>query len=389
MIDYELLDFQKEHFKNLKTQYYWCGTGVGKTYMALDRLIKLGVKSGILVIAPKQKIDSGDWQELELPNDTIFINNHYTNIKKVYDKKTVIKHIVIDEAHLVKNFKTKSWQYLEKIIDKYKPGTTWLSATPTSNGLFDYYPFLSTLLRVDFNKDVSTAALDKTVSIYERQKFNYCDYPIKVLVGYKNEALFKKMIKNSSFIKLSMPKEYSIRTEIIKFNTPAGYSKTKKLGVFKDEVVDTPMKMWNILRSFENREKINFIKNLEHKNIVIFTNYKAEVEYLKNNLENCGVIDGSNKIDLKQKEKYKHLIVNYKSGSAALNLQHATCCIHYSPSCNYTDHVQSLGRIDRVGQTANAIEIFTFCQSDIDKKIIEALKQKKDFNYTAFIEKEL
>ena len=352
--------------------------------MALDRIVKLGIESGILIIAPKQKIDAGDWQDLDF-KDAIYINNHYTNIKKVFEMSKVINHIIIDEAHLLKNFKTKGWIYLEKIIQKYKPSTTWLSATPTSRGLIDYYPFLSTLLSIDFNKEITTAGLDKKISIYEKQKFNYADYPIKTLVGYRNEDKFKKIIKIFSFEKLEMPKDYEVKSEVVNFKQPKDINVIRKTNIFEGEVIESPVKKWNIIRRINNKEKIDFIKRLEHRNIIIFTNYKSEVEFLKENLENYGIIDGSNKIDLTDKEKYKYIIVNYKSGSAALNLQHATCCIHYSPTCNYTDHIQSLGRIDRVGQKASAIEIFTFCQSYIDRQIIDCLSVKKDYNINKFL----
>lgn len=376
-MEYQLLPFQKDHFKPIKHQIYWCGTGVGKTIMAHDRWVKLGKPSPVLILSKKKIIEQNNWQEMGFPDDTVYTNSHYSNIKKLFDIK--FKHIIIDECHVIKNYKSKVSQSVVSLVNKTKASTSWLSATPTSNYLFDYYPFIAV------NAIVSGKEVDKRYSIYQPKMYPYLKFPIKELVGYHDEQSLLHALDQRTFKLLSVDMDFETLNETIEFKQLPDVKKIIKDRVYNNEVLETPISVYNAVRQLKHMEKIKFIKELEHEQIIIFTNYVSEVEFLVEHLDDVAIIDGKNKIsDIHFKVKY--LIINYAAGAEGLNLQHCSCLIHFSPPTNYTHFKQACGRIGRVGQKASVIEIYTLLCNQIDKKISKSLQQKEDFNVKKFLD---
>ena len=216
--------------------------------------------------------------------------------------------------------------------------------------------------------------------------YPYLKFPIKELVGYKNEERLLKALENRTFKLLNVNMNFETLNEQIEFKQLKEVNQIIKTKIYADEVLETPIAVYNCVRQLKHIEKIKFIKDLEHKQIIIFTNYVSEVEFLVEHLGgDLAIIDGKNKITQNHLSA-KYLVINYAAGAEGLNLQHASCLIHFSPPTNYTHFKQACGRIGRIGQQADVIEIYTLIANSIDKKISKSLDQKEDFNVNKFIE---
>lgn len=119
---------------------------------------------------------------------------------------------------------------------------------------------------------------------------------------------------------------------------------------------------------------------------VFFCKYIFEIDTLINKLgrENCAVFTGRNQKErdkellLFREGKRKYFVATMQSGGTGLNgLQEVSCqAIFYSNSFSYFQRKQSIGRIDRPGQTRPMVIIDLLTRSGIDTRIMNNLLRK-------------
>lgn len=151
-----------------------------------------------------------------------------------------------------------------------------------------------------------------------------------------------------------------------------------------------------------DRSRLEELKNLledNPDNYVLFYNYDAEFYELFDLCENLGykidVCNGSIKSEyfyqkyLKQTpgEKLVNnkniILANYGSGSEGGNWQAFNKCIFFSLP-QFSNYEQALKRIHRIGQKETVIYHIFYSENWLDRSMLKALEQKKEYNNEMF-----
>jgi SNF2 family DNA or RNA helicase len=129
------------------------------------------------------------------------------------------------------------------------------------------------------------------------------------------------------------------------------------------------------------------LSNMElNEPTVFFCKYLFEIDTIVAHLgrENCAIFSGQNpkerdsELQLFREGKRRYFVATMQSGGTGLNgLQEVSCqAIFYSNSFSYFQRKQSIGRIDRPGQTKPTTIIDILTRSGIDTRIMNNLSRK-------------
>ena len=77
-------------------------------------------------------------------------------------------------------------------------------------------------------------------------------------------------------------------------------------------------------------------------------------------------------------------MVQYQAGATGLNLQKASKIIYFSLPLSSELFEQSKKRIHRIGQKNNCMYYYLITKKTIEEKILETLKQRKDYTDELF-----
>lgn len=159
----------------------------------------------------------------------------------------------------------------------------------------------------------------------------------------------------------------------------------KDYKIFKELV-----KEWRKVKKDPKLDKFKeVLKQEEDKKIVIFTESVDTLNYLKNNLKDKKIlfITSQNRDDKKeiikenfdanfkiQKDDY-NIIITTDTLAEGINLHRSSIIYNYDIPWNATKLIQRIGRVNRIGTTADFIDIHNFKPASHIEKIIE-LSQK-------------
>lgn len=129
---------------------------------------------------------------------------------------------------------------------------------------------------------------------------------------------------------------------------------------------------------------VEIIKQQESHQIIVFAFFKLPLLYLKNRLQNdgfnVGLIYGAtdiyerNKIIDDFKNNRFQILLSSEVGSTGLDMQFCSRMVNYDLPWNPMVVEQRIGRIDRIGQKSQVINIFNFIYKDtIEEKIYNRL----------------
>jgi superfamily II DNA or RNA helicase len=352
-------------------------------------------------------VRSGDWQrdvqdwvpELFVPTgkDNLWIISYETFTKQMKEaaKGKTFERLafIFDEIHYVKNPKSERSKAFARVAQS---AHQWigLTATPMSNGWHDTanYAIATKLVK---NKTEFYSLYVKTVmKIMGSRHFPQ-------IIGYQNldnlQAWWAKISKPLSREgNLDLPKFID---KWVPIKLDGGVRKeqqrlVKERTAADGEMLDSHMKLLAALRKNLVATRSDAIRNIFDKtdeNIVIFYELNAERDLIKKILaekeysdrlvfEQNGHVKNLPKADDPKPTKKAVLLIQYRSGSAGLNLQYASVTVFMSPTYSYQDYHQARGRTDRNGQTKTPVFYHLESLSKVDKAIWSALKSKRDFN---------
>lgn len=412
----ELYDYQKKYIADLpKNVIMTADVGLGKTAMALMHYKKHSVEGKrwkqLVIVAPASKVRSRDWEsdvKLWLPQlpiqpmmDPITVISYEAFTKAMgshrndYDFREV--SFIFDEVHYVKNPMSKRSKAFVKAVET---AHQWigLTATPMSNGWHDAanYAIATGLVK---NK----TEFYRTYVITMMKVMGSRHFPM--IVGYQNTETLKKW-----WAKVSKPLSREGNLDLpqfidrwIKIQVPYEVNKEQQRLINErtlpdGEMLDSHMKLLAALRKNLVQTRGDAIRNILDKtdeNIVIFYELNAERDLVKEILkekeyadrtlfEQNGHVKTLPKADSPKPGKRAVLLIQYKAGSAGLNLQYASVTVFMSPTYSYQDYHQARGRTDRAGQTKTPVFYHLQSTSRVDTVVWEALKAKKDFNEKTF-----
>jgi non-specific serine/threonine protein kinase len=319
--------------------------------------------------------------------------------------------VYLDECHRIGNPMTKLYRALQKIRSKYRFGAT---ATPLRSSPLQAYGI--------FNW-VKPGLLGKN---YFHFKFRYTVLAQRNwVVGYKNLDELGEIIK-PYFVKNKMEDvgiylpplveedlifDLGVRErrlydnvrremlleieekEISKIENPTSlYTSVVKLGKLQ-EITDSLELVGESVES----SKLNLLKeHLEdipkEQKVVVFTRFSRMARILERELSkfNPAIIVGDIKNRQAQIDKFDNddncrLMIITTAGNEGVNLQRANILYMYDvPLGSYGSLVQTLGRINRIGQTRKMVVYYLMARDSVDIKLRALLKKKGSLNERIF-----
>lgn len=326
--------------------------------------------------------------------------------------------IIVDEAHKLKNQKTKNWQFVNELHKKY---CLLLTATPVQNEMKELYNLVTLLkpgqlgrqntftkeyvagkrkakneeqLREEINRVlIRNRRSDNNLNMTKR-----CVKTIPIILSPQERALYEEVTnfireqyRNGADMKsmlslLVLQKEVCSSRDAV-FHTLFKLFQREEEG--KKELSPEVEHLVHLLRSVSFSSKvttaINLIREISPEKVVLFTEFRATQEMIVRELANVGIHAvpfrggfNRNKKDYMMEifQKRAQVLVATEAGGEGINLQFCNQIINFDMPWNPMRVEQRIGRVHRLGQTKD-VHIYNFATKDtIEEHIIWLLHEK-------------
>ena len=397
----QLYDYQLEAVYKLKNGSVLCGkTGTGKSITSLayyfmknggyfdeDNYEPMTRYQDLYIITTARKRDTLDWEQEYSP---LLLNTELYPCKVYVDSwNNIAKYKYVKNAFFIfdeqKASGYKKWGQTFVYIAKHNEWIM-LSATPGDQ----WKDYISLFVANGFYDNKSD---------FERQHciFNrWTSY--KQITGYFNEGkllrLRRSILVDMDVIKKTIPNHVDI---YCKYDQDL-YKKTmrERWNPFTNEPIKNANELCLVLRRIvnETRYKLEALNDIYvmHRRLIVFYNFDYELDYILH----CGWFDNGEYVpEIAQwnghvheaipKSKYWIYLVQY-SACEGWNCVETDTIVFFSQNYSYRTMVQAAGRIDRANTPFRDLHYFHLkTNSPIDAAITRALRNKKDFNESAFV----
>jgi len=408
MSDFGLRDYQLEAMNRLKNGNILCGdVGSGKSRTALAYYFKeqggyfnedryepmddLGLKD-LYIITTARKRDTLEWESEMVPflitrnkKESLYVNHtvivdSWNNIQKYVDVKNAF--FIFDEQRVVGS---GAWvKAFYKITDK----NNWilLSATP-GDTWNDYIPVF---VANKFFKN-KTEFIRNHVVYNHRVKFPKVDRYLETgkLIRLRNSILVTMDFNRHT---VSHHEDIYAKYDVSDYKDLIRNRKNP----LTNEPIKSAGEFCYELRRIVNTDisrQIALLELLEkHPKAIIFYNFDYELNLLRELCSNSGlnIAEWNGHVHQpipNEKESWVYL-VQYTAGAEGWNCITTDTIIFYSENYSYKIMKQAAGRIDRLTTPFTDLYYYHFkSRSGIDLAITKTLKEKKEFNQSAFAKK--
>ena len=376
------------------------GTGSGKSRTALVYFFvkecggRIDINNGkadvhLLKDIPKQlyiittaaKRDKHEWEKELIPFGLSAHIDSWNNIGKYVDVEN--SFFIFDEQRVVGS---GSWS---KSFIKISKKNNWILLSATHGDQWsDYIPVF-----------IANGFYKNRTQFYIRHVVwsSYTDFP--KIDHYIDEEYLEKL-KNHILIKMDVKRKTSHHKilEYVEYDKKLYYDVSKdKWNIYDDKPIENPPQYMSIIRKIVNSDPTRCDKVLsimkDHSKVIIFYNFDYERIALIN-------MANDNEILIKEWNGHNHqtvpegntwiYLVQYNAGSEGWECTDTDTIIFYSLSYSYRMITQAAGRIDRRNtKFKDLYYYYLVSESLIDKEIMKALKNKKDFNEKKFLKEEV
>lgn len=319
--------------------------------------------------------------------------------------------IIIDEAHKLKNHKTKNYEFVQNLKKKF---CLLLTATPIQNDVFELFNLISLLKpghlgnfetfqtvfsaskhHVDEN-DFLKELIHQVMVRNSRQdtKIEWTNRRVQIipieftpeekeLYQFVSELKGVSPLFSDAFTLITLQRELCSSKEAAFFTLEKIFHKCETAEEFA--VIEKILQKMRALTINSKAEKAYEIIEKANDKVIIFTEYRASQAYLQAFLHSKGItsvlfngqFNKSKREWMKQlfKEQAQVLIAT-ESGSEGINLQFCHHVINYDLPWNPMKLEQRIGRVHRLGQTSD-VHIYNFAiKHTIEDAILELLQAK-------------
>ncbi|MBU5455283.1 DEAD/DEAH box helicase [Caproiciproducens sp. MSJ-32] len=342
-----------------------------------------------VIIFKNQSIES-------IPQNSVIIINYDLVWRRKQLQKLKDFTLILDESQYIKNETSNRAKF---ILSLNPANVILLSGTPTGGK----YEELWSQLRL-LGWSISKKSFYNHYTITE--KIDVGGFKIPVVKGYKNVDRLKEKLKSHGAVFMKTEEVFDLPDQIEQVITIENTKEYKKFK--KDRVItidgetlagDTALTKLLYLRqltSIYNSNKHQVLKDIfesSNDRFVIFYNFKREFEIIKTI---CFKIDrpisyingdGTNLENYENKSN-SITLVQYQSGASGVNLQKSNRIIYFSLPLSSEFWMQSKKRIHRIGQSRTCFYYYLITENSIEEKILEVLKERRDFTVELF-EKEM
>ncbi|WP_379966358.1 DEAD/DEAH box helicase [Ectobacillus sp. sgz5001026] len=315
--------------------------------------------------------------------------------------------IIIDEAHKLKNNKTKNYEFVQLLKKRF---CLLLTATPVQNRIDEIFNLVSLLkpghlgnethFEHSYSSKHRSVESDKTlrelinkVMVRNRRNDTKIEWPkrhvhtIFVEMNQQERSLYQSLTdwnKQSSIIStLTFLREACSSREAV-YVSLQNLVKKKEI-VQSDSYIETLMNaINNIPFNSKATKALEIIKEINDK-VIIFTEYRASQMYLQWFLKQHGISSvpfrGGFKRGKKDwmKDLFQHhaqVLIATEAGGEGINLQFCNTMINYDLPWNPMRLEQRIGRIHRLGQQHD-VHIYNMVTKDtVEEHIMKLLYNK-------------
>lgn len=410
-----LYPYQTKYLKDLpKNIIMAADVGLGKTIMALEHARRYGIIGKLVVVAPASKVRTGDWQREILKffsagqpviKDGVQVAVRYDAFipdyevvsyemfsKRAHEFASPQTTLIIDESHFIQSATAKR---SKAILAVARLAHQWimLSATPLPNGWKsgESYAILTGLAK---NK----TQFVNNYQVWDRSR----GFPIFVAYKYEDQLqawwsrIAKPLVRTGDLV---LPSENIPVSPAMRPGLEREYKKAKRDRIYQDEELDNPSKLFHTLRQIPNPARVDALQSIVEstdEHIVVFYNYKSERDQveamLKKSFKGRKIYEQSGqKSELPKRDNWKRLkpsvtLVQYQSGSQAIELTYASVTVYLSPPTSFANYEQSKGRTRRNGQEKTTLFYHISIEGSLDAHIWRIIKSKRDFSLKIFEE---
>ncbi len=417
--------------------------GLGKTIEAgliLKEYLLRGMAKKVLILTPaslitqwqqelktkfdlsfKNHLEINDWEESDLviaSLDTAKSSKNQNAVQRIkYDL------LIVDEAHKLKNKKTKNWRFVNAINTKY---LLMLTATPIQNDLIELFNLISILRPGHLStmqkfKDEFLAERDKRMP---KNSLRLREMLSEIMIRHRRADTlikFPQRFVHTHSIELN-PDEAELYRELTEFirrryftlpthKNPRGINRLtlillqKLMGSSTQALAKALRKMissnfykddfdHSLKRLLELAEKagtskkaqvlFELLKNVKDK-VIIFTQFRGTQDFLVKSLKEQGYSLAVFNGQMNQAEKdrciedfrnEKQILISTESGGEGRNLQFCKVLVNYDLPWNPMRIEQRIGRIHRLGQTDDVHIINLSAKDTIESYVLELLDKK-------------
>lgn len=348
--------------------------------------------TNLYIITTARKRDTLEWDEefskfcLATKPENSIANigvkvDSWNNIKKYENVEK--SFFIFDEQRLVGS---GTWV---KTFYKIAAKNDWilLSATP-GDTWSDYIPvFIANGFYKNRTQFLRRHAIFDRFAKYPRI-VRYVD--TNILVKLRNDILVK-MSDHRHTIRHTMDVKVNYQKDIYDFT----YS--NRWNPFEDEPIRDAGQLCHILRKMVNTDDSRVLElsklSKKHNKMIVFYNLDCELDILRS-LKDSDLFDNDicyaewngHKHELIPKAEKWMYFVQYTAGAEGWNCVETDTVIFYSLNYSYKIMEQASGRIDRINTPFIDLYYYRFISpSSIDTAILSALKNKRNFNESAFV----
>ncbi|MBK3494122.1 DEAD/DEAH box helicase family protein [Viridibacillus sp. YIM B01967] len=407
--------------------------GLGKTIEAgliLKEYLIRGLVKKALILAPASLINQ--WVEelnykfhipaipykknIQIENYDVVVMSMDTAKKSPHKERIYAENydmIIIDEAHKLKNHKTKIYEFVQSLKKKF---CLLLTATPIQNDVFELFYLISLLKpghlgnyemfqssfsasKHNLEHDDYLKELVNQVMVRNRRQDTGIEWtnrhvqiiPIEFTKGEREVYDLILELKNvstvfsSSFSMITLQKEMCSSKEA----TCLTLEKMHQNITDPDEAkfVEGIIKKLMSLEINSKAEKAYEIISQANDKVIIFTEYRASQIYLQWYLNSKGITSVlfNGQFKKNKRDWMKHLfkeqaqvLIATEAGGEGINLQFCHHVINYDLPWNPMKLEQRIGRVHRLGQE-NDVHIYNLAiDNTIEKDILDLLYVKLD-----------
>ncbi|MGF2617052.1 DEAD/DEAH box helicase [Rossellomorea vietnamensis] len=371
--------------------------------------IELNSKFFIPAVAQRK---SYVWDQCDIVISSIDTAKRSPHREKVYEQDYDL--VIIDEAHKLKNHKTKNYEFVQNLKKKF---CLLLTATPIQNRVEEIFHLVSLLkpghlgnesgFTEKYKKgsrsvgnDAHLKELVNKVMIRNRRSDTGIEWTKRhvktVLIDFTEQErdLYDSfnVLKgphdewaSSSFSLLTLQREACSSREAVFYTLKNMLERQEHPSPLLTERVNGLMKkVENVQSNSKAQEALKIIQSVNDK-VIIFTEYRATQLYLQWFLKQNGISSVPFRGGFKRGKKdwmrelfknHAQVLIATEAGGEGINLQFCHHIINFDLPWNPMRLEQRIGRVHRLGQTKD-VHIYNFAtKNTVEEHILKLLYEK-------------
>lgn len=351
------------------------------------------------------------WEECDVVVSSLDTAKRSPHREIIYQQEYDL--VIIDEAHKLKNNKTKNYEFVQNLKKKF---CLLLTATPIQNKISEIFNLVSLLKpghlgnESAFNRkykknsrsikdDEHLRELINKVMIRNRRKETGIEWterhvetvPIEftkeerelydAITALRSDNTWMSL---SPFSIMTLQREACSSREAVYITLKNMLAKTENKDLFQSCIQDLLEKVDKVRTNSKAQKALQLIKSINDK-VIIFTEYRATQLYLQWFLKQHGITSVPFRGGFKRGkkdwmkelfQKHAQVLIATEAGGEGINLQFCNHIINFDLPWNPMRLEQRIGRVHRLGQEKD-VYIYNFATKDtVEEHVLKLLYEK-------------